>query len=168
MHYADNLVKKEKRKIQELEKEMAKAQLPASEAIAKQVSEELDLPSKISRLSGNRTNGTPIFQRRQNLVVLNQSTQSNKFCIKNKGKLQNRQSLQVVHCRVTFDSYYTNLQQAIKKANTSSNKRISREPFSVRKSEGNRRDSNRGRGNMRGRLTSSSGKTDPFDSCLSF
>ena len=49
MHYVDTLVRKEKRKIQELEKKMAKAQLPAPETIAQQVSEELgsQLPWKI-------------------------------------------------------------------------------------------------------------------------
>ena len=41
-HYIDNLAKREKRKYEELEKKMAKAQLPTSEAIVQQVSEELD------------------------------------------------------------------------------------------------------------------------------
>ena len=40
--YMDNLIKTEKRKHAELEKNMARAQLPASEALSQQVSEELD------------------------------------------------------------------------------------------------------------------------------
>ena len=39
-HYTDNLAKREKRKLVELEKKMAKAQIPTSEKISQQVSEE--------------------------------------------------------------------------------------------------------------------------------
>ena len=41
-HYTDNVAKREKRKLVELEKKFAKAQLPISEEISQHVSEELD------------------------------------------------------------------------------------------------------------------------------
>ena len=68
----DNLATREKRKLDELEKKMSKAQLPTSEAIAQQVSEELDskLPLKISRLKGKQD------IRDSNISVMSKSSRS--------------------------------------------------------------------------------------------
>ena len=55
-HLVDNLARWEKRKVSELEKKIAKAPLPTSEAISQQVFEELDLQLsfKINRVQGEQ------------------------------------------------------------------------------------------------------------------
>ena len=170
-HYVDNLARRAKHKVSELEKKMAKAQLPTSEAILKQVSEELDsqLPFKVGRQQSGQD------KRDSKILVIPKSN-----CTEHKQSKQHSISPQhheqeeidekpisggqaiLSNITIQIAQPSINPQSAVKSTVQDSTIRKSGDPFSVGKSGGNRRGSICGRNTNRGIFTSSSGQTDPF------